>query len=163
MVGGGGGTRDEGNVLAVDRGERKISLRWMYATGFFLLLPTDRRGRLLDAVNEVSGRFFLERRDDLHAGDVLRRVVAARVEDTARRGIRRRRNVARENDSLLARLGIGDRNRREKSLGVRHQRLAVEIVRRRQLHDFAEVHHGDTVGDVLDNRQVVRDEHVGEI
>ena len=52
----------------------------MYATSFFLLLPADTRRRLLDAVNEVPGRFFLERRDDLHAGDVLRRMMAARME-----------------------------------------------------------------------------------
>ena len=37
-----------------------------------------------------------------------------------------------------------------------------EIRRRRELDDLAEVHHGDAVGDVLDDREVVRDEQVGE-
>jgi hypothetical protein len=32
----------------------------------------------------------------------------------------------------------------------------------RDLDDLAEIHHGDAVGDVLHDRQVVRDEDVGE-
>ena len=66
-------------------GERKIPLRWMYATNFFLLLPADGGRGLLDAMNKVSRRFFFERRDDLRASDVLRRMVATRMKDAARR------------------------------------------------------------------------------
>ena len=38
----------------------------------------------------------------------------------------------------------------------------VDLVRRTDLHDLAEVHHRDPVADVLDDRQVVGDEQVGE-
>ena len=34
--------------------------------------------------------------------------------------------------------------------------------RRRELDDAAEVHHADAIGDVMDHREVVRDEEVGE-
>ena len=42
------------------------------------------------------------------------------------------------------------------------QRRRIEIVRRRDLDDAAEIHHGDALADVLDHREVVRDEQVGE-
>ena len=41
--------------------------------------------------------------------------------------------------------------------GAREQRA-----RRRQLDDAAEVHHADAIGDVVDDREVVRDEEIGE-
>ena len=37
-----------------------------------------------------------------------------------------------------------------------------QLVGRRDLHDLAEVHHRDPVGDVADDGEVVRDEQVGE-
>jgi hypothetical protein len=48
----------------VNSRERKIPFRWAYATSTLLFLPRDGGGRLLDACHEVSGGFFLERRDD---------------------------------------------------------------------------------------------------
>ena len=59
-------------------------------------------------------------------------------------------------------VGIGDGHGREQRLRVRHERLAIQIGGRRELDDLAEVHHGDAVGDVLDDREIVRDEQVGE-
>src|SRR5689334_8083691 len=135
----------------------------MYAANFFLLLPGDRRRRLLDACRKVSWSLFLEWRHNLHAGDVFRRVVTAWMENAARRRARRRWYVAFQNDSLLARLRIGDWNRRHQSLRVRHQWLAIQIVGGRQLNHLAEVHHGHPISNVLDDRKVVGDEHVGEI
>ena len=60
-------------------------------------------------------------------------------------------------------MGVRDRDSGEKRLRVRHYRLAIQIFRRRQLHDLAQVHNSDPVGDVLDDGKVVSDEHVGEI
>ena len=42
------------------------------------------------------------------------------------------------------------------------QWFAVEVVRRRCLHQFAQVHHSDARRDVLHDGQVVRDEDVGQ-
>ena len=84
------------------------------------------------------------------------------MEDAAAWRRSRRWNVAAEDDALALRIGIGDRHRREQRLGVRHQRLGVERRAGRRLHDAAEIHHGDAVGDMLDDRKVVRDEEVGE-
>ena len=41
-------------------------------------------------------------------------------------------------------------------------RRGVELFPARDLRDLAEIHHEDAVGDVADDVQVVRDEHVGE-
>src|SRR5207248_8972412 len=128
------GLEGGGRRLGVDGGEREITLGWIYAARFLLLLPTDGCWRLLDAVDDMPRCFFFERRHDFHASDVLRRVMAARMKNAARGRTRRRRNVTLQDDALLARFGIRDRNRRQQRLGVRHQRLAVEIVGGRQLH-----------------------------
>ena len=41
-------------------------------------------------------------------------------------------------------------------------RVVVEVVGRRDLDDLAEVHHRDPVADVAHDREVVRDEEVGQ-
>ena len=103
------------------------------------------------------------RRSDRSAADI-HHVRAARVEVAARRRVDRARHVAAEDDPLAPLLDHRVRNRHggEQRLGVRVQRLIVEIVAGRHLHDLAEVHHGDAVGDVLDDREVVGDEQVGQ-
>ena len=53
-----------------------------------------------------------------------------------------------------------DRHRREQRLRVRMGRALVDVVARADLDDLAEVHHGDPVGHVADDGQVVRDEDV---
>src|SRR5207302_1392904 len=73
-----------------------------------------------------------------------------------------RRDVAGEYDTRLLRTRFRNRNGRQQCLGVRHQRLAIEVVARRQLDDPAQVHHRDTVGDVLDDREIVGDEEIGK-
>ena len=42
------------------------------------------------------------------------------------------------------------------------QRRGVKVARRRGLDDPAEIHHRNALGDVLDNRQIVGDEEIGE-
>jgi hypothetical protein len=41
-------------------------------------------------------------------------------------------------------------------------RVAIEIEARRHLDDLSQIHHRDAVADVLDDRQVVRNEQVGQ-
>jgi hypothetical protein len=75
----------------------------------------------------------------------------------------RARHVAREHDPLAALgIGIGDRHRSEQRLGVRMQRAAEQRGPVGQLDDAAEVHHRDAVADVLNHREVMGDEQVGE-
>ena len=42
------------------------------------------------------------------------------------------------------------------------QRVAEQHFARRELDDAAAAHHRDPVGDVVDHRQIVRDEQIGE-
>ncbi len=50
-----------------------------------------------------------------------------------------------------------------KRAGVGMSRLAIQGIAVGDLGDLAQVHHGDPVGDVLDHRQVVRDEQVRQV
>src|ERR1700682_2240922 len=113
----------------------------MYATSLLLFLPRDDRGWLLDACRKMSRRLFLERRNDPRARFVLCRVMTARMEDASRWRICRRRNIALQNDPLLSRVRVRDRNGGEKGLRVWHRRLAIQIFRRRELYDLAQIHH----------------------
>src|ERR671933_1629814 len=54
------------------------------------------------------------------------------------------------------------RHRRKQRLRVWMQRLGVNSVRRRNLHQVTKVHHGHPIGDVLDHTQVVRDKKIGQ-
>ncbi len=58
--------------------------------------------------------------------------------------------------------GVGDRHRRKQRLGVGVQGLAVELVVDGELDDATQVHHGDPVGDVAHDREIVGDEQVGQ-
>ena len=59
-------------------------------------------------------------------------------------------------------LGIGDRRRGQQGLGVGMLRIAPDLIAAADLDQGAEIHDGDAVGDVLDHRQVVADEEVGD-
>ena len=58
--------------------------------------------------------------------------------------------------------GSGDGRHRDQRLGVRVARRPDDLLRRPDLHDLAEVHDGDPVGDDPGDRQVVGDEQVGQ-
>ena len=92
-------------------------------------------------------------------------VRAPRVEAARVRRVRRAREVALEQDRRPRPLDlrIRDRDRREQRDRVRVQRVVVEVVGGRELHDLAEVHDRDPVGDVPDDGEVVRDEEVREV
>src|SRR5713226_9284925 len=93
------------------------------------------------------------------------RARAAGPEPTARRWIDRRGDVTLEDHALPRSLDerIRDRNRRKQRTRVRVARTPVELLAGRNLHDLAEVHDRDAVGDVFHDREVVRDEEVGEV
>ncbi len=86
----------------------------------------------------------------------------ARVEAARGRGVRRARQIAREQDRLALALdrGVRDRHRREQRDRVRVQRVVVELLGGRDLDDPAEVHDRDPRRDVTDDREVVGDEQV---
>ena len=90
-------------------------------------------------------------------------MLAARMEDAAARRIRRRRHVAGEHDALALDASGSATGTAESSacvygmIGSRYRSR-----RGRELDDLAEIHHRHAVGDVLDDREVVRDEQVGE-
>ena len=91
---------------------------------------------------------------------------AARAEPAARRDVRRVRRLAHEDRPLRAHARRGRLRRRrdgDERLRVRVARLVDDRVRRPDLHDLAEVHHRDAIGDHPRQRQVVGDEQVGQV
>src|SRR5438445_4169400 len=76
--------------------------------------------------------------------------------------VRGARDVPGQEDPLhlLVRVRHGDRG--EEGLRVRVEGLTEQLARRRPLDDLSEVHHGHPLGDVVDHREVVRDEQVRE-
>ncbi len=86
------------------------------------------------------------------------------MEVAAGRRVDRAWHVTTENDPLAPLLDHGVRNghRGEKRLGVGVERIVVERVAVGHLDDLAEVHHRNTVGNVLHHREVMGDEQVGE-
>jgi len=57
---------------------------------------------------------------------------------------------------------IGNRNRREQRDRVRVQRLFVQRVALRHLHQLSDVHDGHARRDMPYDREIVRDEEVGQ-
>ena len=93
------------------------------------------------------------------------RARAARVEPAARRRIDRRRRIARagsRSSRACGALRVGDRHADSSARVYGMPRVLVERRGRRQLDDRAEVHHRDAVADVAHDRQVVRDEEIGQ-
>ncbi len=86
------------------------------------------------------------------------------MEAAAGRRVDRARDVALEDDPPALPLGdrVRDRDRRQQRPGVRVARRAVELLRRPELDDLAQVHDRHPVADVLHDRQVVGDEQVGQ-
>ena len=64
--------------------------------------------------------------------------------------------------ALLLIYGVGQGNGGQKGSRIRMQGILKELVRIRQLHHLAEVHNTDTVGEVLNDGQVVGDEQDGQ-
>ena len=96
----------------------------------------------------------------------IRRVAAARVEGAAGRRVApgRRPRPAGGCARAAAQARIGHRappRAAPRCRGAAARRRAPSVGA--ELDDAADIHHRDTVGDVLDDREVVRDEEVGEV
>ena len=123
-------------------------------------LPLDRLGhrRAADLLGEVAGGRWPAptcRRAGSSVDAALRVAEplaqpAPRVEPAARRRCGRRRDVALEDEALLAATRVGVRDRREEGDRVRVARIAVQLLDRAELDDPAEVHDPDPVAEVLD-------------
>ena len=64
--------------------------------------------------------------------------------------------------TLLLIVRIGQRNCGEKGLGVGMQRMIEQLIGICKLYHLAVVHNADTVGEVLNDAQVMSDEHDGK-
>ena len=84
------------------------------------------------------------------------------MEAAARRRIHCARNVAFQQRALAHDRGIRLRHGRQQRTCVGVARIAEELFGRRSFNDLAEVHHGDAVGDMLHDREIVADEHIGQ-
>ena len=114
------------------------------------------------ARGEVPAAVIFERR--IFDFAAFERDGTARMEAAARRRVDRRWNIARKDDPFAAAFDgrVGDRNRREQRLGVGMQRVLRRALAIGQLDDLADVHHGDARRDVAHDREVVRDEQIGQ-
>src|SRR5215204_1960600 len=101
----------------------------------------------------------------LVVGAVVLGAGAAGVERAALRGVGGGRYVAGEDHAppLAFLVGVGDGDSGEQRGGVGVARLVVERASVGELHDLAEVHNGDAVGDVLYHGEVVGDKDVGQV
>ena len=97
----------------------------------------------------------------VHPAAVLR-VQATRVEPAPRRRVDRAGHVPRQDNALPPQPRMRDGHRREQCFGVRVLRIGEQLIGHRDLDDPAQVHDRDPVADVLDHRQVVGDEQVGQ-
>ena len=111
------------------------------------------------ARHKVTGPYFLEIRYGMFA--YLRAVTAAGVELAALRRIHGARNIAFKYYELM--LFVRRRDSVKQSLSIRMQRMVENFLRFRKLNHCAKVHNADSVADVFDDAEVVRNEQVCEI
>ena len=96
-----------------------------------------------------------------HAADV-HTFGATGVEFAALRRICGRRNIAGKNYAVHLDVRVGHGHCGEQRFGVRVHRIVKDFVCVAEFHHVAEVHDQNLVGNVLDNRQVVRNKDVGK-
>ena len=110
----------------------------------------------------VAGGDLLELR---HLGGApLVCVGAAGAEAAAGRRVQGAGHVALQHDALglACREGVCHRDGRDQAAGVGVDAVGDQLVAVGQLHQLAQVHDADAVGDVLDHAQVMGDEQVGQ-
>ena len=93
----------------------------------------------------------------------LHAVRTAGVELAALGRVGGRRDAALQHDTVHLRFRIRDRNCREQSLRVRMQRITENILCRSVLYQIAQIHNADGIGNILDYRQVMGNEQVGQL
>ena len=96
----------------------------------------------------------------LRAGTGFCRIRAARAEAAARSRIYWRRQLALDELPFSLRVYIGLRHCRVQGFRVGMQRGREQLFRRRLFYHLAKVHHSHFVRNILDNGEVMRDEHI---
>jgi len=71
-------------------------------------------------------------------------------------------DVAAERLSVASGIRVDLRNRRQQNARIGMQRITIQLLGRALFDDLPQVHYGDAIADVLDNVQVVTDEHIGK-
>lgn len=92
----------------------------------------------------------------------IRGVGAARMEHAAAGRINGGGQVAGQHDALSFIAGINRGYGGQKRLGVGMHRMGKQLLRRRFLHQMAQIHYAHAVGDILHHAHVVGDEQVGQ-
>src|SRR5579862_812948 len=101
---------------------------------------------------------------ELLAADVLR-LPATGMERASRRWIHRAGHVTHENDALarLLQFRVREGAGRQQCLRIRVLRIGVDVFTVSKFDDVAKIHHRDARAYVLDRREVVRDEEIGQV
>lgn len=105
---------------------------------------------------------FLELRDLLPA--TLCGVGTAGMETAAAWGIHGARNIALQQDTLprLILLWIGQRYCGKQRLGIGVDRMVAKLIAFSQLHQAAQIHDANAVGDMAHHRDVMRDKQISQ-
>ena len=114
------------------------------------------------ACHEVAGGNLLKFGHGFRTG--VGCVGAAGTEGAAGGSIQGRRNVAGENDTLVLSCldGIGQGNCGHQAFGVRMQGMVIDLSSVSHFHHLAQVHNGNTVGNMTDNQKIMGDEQIGQ-
>ena len=114
------------------------------------------------ARDEVAVALIGKDRVDLLAN--IHHIRAACMEMAPRSRIDRTGHVTSEDDALAFSCDhrIRNGNRGEQCFGIRMEGIFVERIPVSQLDDLAQVHHGDAVGNVTYNREIVGNEEIGQ-
>src|ERR1051326_6605127 len=120
--------------------------------------PRGRGGRTEHVAGDAVRAVKHQRR--LFYGAALFREWTARMKTTAARRIDRARHVTLQHHALAFASRIG--RRRHQSPGIGMAPFLVELGRRRNFDDFAEIHDRDAVADMLDHAQIVRNEQISQ-
>src|SRR5205814_3384921 len=81
---------------------------------------------------------------------------------TTGRRVSRSRDIAFQNNSIAFLIRIGNWNRGKQRYCVGMQRIDVKLFRIRNLDNAAQIHHRDARRNMLDDREAMRDEEVGQ-
>ena len=144
--------------------EKRFMMRMAFET--LLIMASVRRCALQgELAREMAGGDMTRR----HFGERWRRrradrlgVAAARMEGTAGRRRRSARDLALEDDGFVLRGRIRPRDRGQQSLRIRMPWTCEEGFGRREFDDATDIHHGEPIGDVLDDAEIVRDEEIAD-
>ena len=85
------------------------------------------------------------------------------MERAAWRDTLRVRGVAWQHDALAPLFRVNHRHCRDEGLRLGMQGCAEHLVGSAMFHNVAEIHHRHFIADMLDNREIMRNENVGEV